>query len=1199
MERLSIAQEEKLKVNPESYNFPNKSTGLLLYALVLLFTTFTSVQVFGVRTFSSMTVSSQSATVSYGSSNNVSVTYTVTWNATGSGNPNPLTSGTFSITGLPSGVSGSFSPTTVSATSSNNSPTTTLTLTITTSTIAAGSYTFTVSDGSGHTRTGSLVISKASLTIDANDAIKTYGSAISGGSGSTAFTTTGLQNNETVGSVTITYGTGSLATAAAGTYTGAVTPSSATGGTFSAANYNLTYTNGNIIVNPAVLTISGISASSKTYDGLTSTAVTGTATYVGLKNGQTFSVTGTPAANFASSSAGTGKTVSVTGYNAPSANYTVTQPSLTANITARALTITASSLNKTYGLVLTSGAGSVDFSASGLQNGETIGSVYITYGTGSAASATVGTYNSQVVASLPTGGTFSASNYSISYLPGNITVVAKSLTITANNISKCFGTTLTFSGTEFATTQMSNSDAVTSVTLSSPGTSGGAAAGTYAISISSAVGTGLSNYTISYVPGTLTINSIPVITGTITGTICGSGTVTLGATSSVGTINWFAAESGGTVLESGNSFTTPVITTTTTYYVEGSNGGCLTSPRTAVVATVNRSGYWTGAVSTDWNNINNWECSELPGSTTDVLISNGKSRYPVLTSGAAGTVKNLTIESAASLTVSGNTLKIAGTISTNATGSFTATSGTVELNGSAAQTIPANTFTGNTIMDLSINNASGVTLGGTLSISGIVWPVSGAFNSGGFLTLLSTASQTALVSGSGSGSISGNINVQRYLSNAYGYKYLSSPVGNATVAQLSGYLSSTATIPKIYRYDENNTNAGAAISGWVNYTTSSNPLNVMEGYAVNLGSSASPALVTISGTANSGSVSNTLYNHNALYTQGFNLVGNPYPSPIDWNAVSGWTRTNIDGAIYFFSANGDEYSGTYSSYTNGIAGADGDNIIPAMQGFFVHVSSGNSSGTLGMNNSVRINKMNPTFKSAEVGNRKILRFSASFDENASIPDPFVLYFDESSTMKFDPETDALKLMNTNQSVPNVYAITPDVRQLSISGIPIPSDSLTKIPLGIKILKNGWVNFSARDIEQLPASLYLYLYDSENKSYTDLKTSPKYRFYLKSGQYDQRFDLVMSKSDLTVSAPLKEKPFKVTRNGSTYQANILPGSIESGVLYVRNMAGQTIQQINIDRQQTIEICQGVQSGVYIVTIVSGDRIFSEKTLIRKE
>ncbi len=53
---------------------------------------------------------------------------------------------------------------------------------------------------------------------------------------------------------------------------------------------------------------------------------------------------------------------------------------------------------------------------------------------------------------------------------------------------------------------------------------------------------------------------------------------------------------------------------------------------------------------------------------------------------------------------------------------------------------------------------------------------------------------------------------------------------------------------------------------------------------------AAPLTLDLTDTVNNGSVTVTLYNHNYTYTKGMNLVGNPYPSAIDWNAASGWTR---------------------------------------------------------------------------------------------------------------------------------------------------------------------------------------------------------------------------------------------------------------------------------------------------------------------
>ena len=85
-----------------------------------------------------------------------------------------------------------------------------------------------------------------------------------------------------------------------------------------------------------------------------------------------------------------------------------------------------------------------------------------------------------------------------------------------------------------------------------------------------------------------TVTVTPGISGTTPGERCGPGTVNLGATSSSGTatINWYATASGGPILGSGSSFTTPSISSTTTYYVETTENGCSSSPRTAVVATV-------------------------------------------------------------------------------------------------------------------------------------------------------------------------------------------------------------------------------------------------------------------------------------------------------------------------------------------------------------------------------------------------------------------------------------------------------------------------------------------------------------------------------------------------------------------------------------------------------------------------------------
>ena len=384
-------------------------------------------------------------------------------------------------------------------------------------------------------------ITAASLAITAQNVIKAFGVTLTGGGGSTAFTPSGLQNGETIGTVTITYGTGAAASDAAGIYTGAVTPSAATGGTFTASNYSISYESGNITVSasptistsgslsavsttygtatgsptsisvsgnnltgdlsvsvssgfqissdgrnytegpltlsatsgtvssttisvrlPATasvgsspysgnlsisgggattasvaipgstvtaqaLTITGISIADKVYDRTNTATITGTAAYSGLANGESFSVTDTPSASFANSAVGANKSVTVSGYTAPSANYSISQPSgLTANITTEALTVTSAAVtSKTYD-------GTTAATITGTLSGVILGDTVTLNGTGTFASSDAGTGIS-VTSTFALGGA-DASNYSLSQptgLTGDITKANQTITFGA------------------------------------------------------------------------------------------------------------------------------------------------------------------------------------------------------------------------------------------------------------------------------------------------------------------------------------------------------------------------------------------------------------------------------------------------------------------------------------------------------------------------------------------------------------------------------------------------------------------------------------------------------------------------------------------------------------------------------------------------------------------------------------------------
>ena len=222
-----------------------------------------------------------------------------------------------------------------------------------------------------------------------------------------------------------------------------------------AANYSISAgqtTTANVTAK--ALTVSGITASNKTYDGSTNVTLTGTAVYNGLVSGDTFDGTYTGA--FSDKNVGTGKTVTITSSYSGSdvSNYTVTdQSSTTANITSRDLEVTGITVfgltvnNKEYDGTVTAPLKTDNISYSGLVEGDDFTGSY----SGVFANANVGNGKTVTITSSYSGA--DAGNYTVtdqSTTTGNI--VPKVLTATASASNKTYdggttaSTTLTFTG---------------------------------------------------------------------------------------------------------------------------------------------------------------------------------------------------------------------------------------------------------------------------------------------------------------------------------------------------------------------------------------------------------------------------------------------------------------------------------------------------------------------------------------------------------------------------------------------------------------------------------------------------------------------------------------------------------------------------------------------------------------------------------
>ncbi len=474
----------------------------------------------------------------------------------------------------------------------------------------------------------------------------------------------------------------------------------------------------------------------------------------------------------------------------------------------------------------------------------------------------------------------------------------------------------------------------------------------------------------------------------------------------------------------------------------------------------------------------------------------------------------------------------------------------------------------------------------------------GTLHADGNLTLKSTDKHTALINGAGTGQVLGNVIMQRYLPSGFGYKYFSSPFQASTVSEFGDDMDLSASFPTFYEYDESRTSAG-----WVPYTDAAGVLNPIHGYAVNFGSSGAATTVDVTGIVNNSPLSRTLENNNNIFTKGFNLIGNPYPSPIDWNAIAGWTKNNVDDALYYFKASvGDEYSGTYGAYVNGIS-LDGKatNIIPSMQGFFIHVTNGPPwpvTGTLALDNRVRITDQTHSFLKSDGKNTiPLLRLIAGFSEDPASYDPLAIYFDEKATAEFESRLDAHKLMNTNPLTPNLYSIIPGGYNLAINALPLPQDSLLIVPIGLKIAKSGNIKFRITEISNLPSEVKVFLHDEVTVADHPLNLSKEYIIYMPAGEYDNRFSLRFVKG--TTDIP-EIRPGTVLLN--TYNskgsliADIKELSGNKGTLIINNISGQIVFRKEIYEAGYHEFNPQLINGIYIVNFITGNVRNTKKILI---
>jgi hypothetical protein len=530
---------------------------------------------------------------------------------------------------------------------------------------------------------------------------------------------------------------------------------------------------------------------------------------------------------------------------------------------------------------------------------------------------------------------------------------------------------------------------------------------------------------------------------------------------------------------------------------------------------------------------------------------------------------NLTIPSGGSLTISGSSqVELEANMTNN--GTVTANTSLIRFgNAGAAQSLSGSSTTTLNAMDVSSS--------GTKSISSPLFVLdsvgvtgAGTLASGGNITLVSTSSLKGRI-GRVTGSISGNITVQTFaLGGTTDWAVLGvSGIQGQTFNNWYGQIpmaiegSSTGVTSVGGQYFE-------SVQGWneadsYGYDTTivvTSPITVGKGYWVYLGTSqgtTADMLWSVTGSPVTGNVSMPLTNS---AQSGYNLLANPYASPISWTKLRNG-NASVNNAIYIYNAD----LGTTTSFVNGVSshpGQGANDVIPMGQGFYVQ-ATGNTALTAQESNKVSSNtSTNQLLKTTSNNNQSAvlsLRLDSPYDW-----DETAVNFEPASTNNFDMEYDAHKLFSSPgyAGYPGTWSKRTSIstnigsEEYSINSLPLVGPSVT-IPVRALAYYTGQHTISPVGIQNIPNNACVTLKDKLTNTIHDLRSGP-YTFNLQDTTSASRFELNVCYFTVVTGIQQQQQTNSSVmigpdKNGATVSLSF-PASTEA-TISVTNILGEKI------------------------------------------
>lgn len=473
--------------------------------------------------------------------------------------------------------------------------------------------------------------------------------------------------------------------------------------------------------------------------------------------------------------------------------------------------------------------------------------------------------------------------------------------------------------------------------------------------------------------------------------------------------------------------------------------------------------------------------------------------------------------------------------------------------------------------------------------------------------------------------VQGDITVQRYMSiegpnNNRIYRYISSPVQDGTVADIQQEIPVTgsfvgATICKdcstnqsMFAYNEsvitdvNGSGSTDFNDGYVDFPDVVNTEVMQPGRGYTLfvrGNYLLSPVWDIRGVANQGNISLpvSFTSSGSIANDGWNLVGNPYPSAIDWNAATGWTKTNISGTIYIADNGG---AALQYAMWNGVTGINGGSRYIAMgQAFWVKATAG--SPVLSTRENIKVPGQSPTFfRTASTENLLHIKLTNSIFE-----DETAIHFRDDATKQFDDYADAWKLKNGSF---NLSSLTENHERLAINSLPSLVCN-TRVNLDVADVKPGAYQLKFSNMSSFDADASVILEDHYLNQNIFVSEQDIYLFTVSdapASKGDQRFTVVINKPAPEVAISDEDGRLKIDYTGNIQwykDGKAIEGAtastyvpVESGIYSV------TVQQGDCSlagmREFFITGIEETNRGIRVYPVPISDKLYIEVAASRK-